>query len=93
METMPNRPRVRLNVALTDDGAMARDGGVSISCPADWHRVHVLRELFDAVRASAAMCPVNPGHNTFQQRLLADPRRTTLFIWPENQGVMICWWR
>jgi GTP cyclohydrolase II len=49
MIAMPNRPLVRVNVALTADGAMVREGGADISCKADWRRVHEVREKSDAV--------------------------------------------
>lgn len=44
-------PFVHLNFAICDDGRMAADDGLplDISCSHDWHRVHMLRESYDAV--------------------------------------------
>lgn len=49
------RPFVHLNVALRADGSVsAADGSPApISCAADWRRVHLLRESYDAVAVGA----------------------------------------
>lgn len=49
------RPFVHLNLAVAANGCVAAEDGhqVSISCAADWRRVHLLRESYDAVAVGA----------------------------------------
>jgi GTP cyclohydrolase II len=44
-----DRPFIIVNLALTAQGSMVSAPGELISCPADWQRVHLLREMVDGV--------------------------------------------
>ena len=50
-----SRPFIHLNFSVCEDGRMAAEDGspMEISCPRDWHRVHQLRESYDAVAVGA----------------------------------------
>lgn len=70
-----SRPFVHVNLAMTSDGRMADACGraLSISCPADWERVHGLRERYDAIAVGGRTWLNDSPRLTARQEFLGHP--------------------
>jgi len=72
------RPFVHINFAAEDVQSVRHPRGLSgnISCGADWHRVHVLRERYDAIAVGGRTWNIDrPRLTVRSERLGREPRR------------------
>jgi riboflavin biosynthesis pyrimidine reductase len=72
------RPFIHINFATEDIHSVSRPQGLSgnISCGADWHRVHVLRERYDAIAVGGRTWNIDRPRLTVRpEKLGREPRR------------------
>ncbi len=72
------RPFVHLNLAVRVDGCVAGTDGqpLTISCEADWRRVHLLRESYDAVAVGGRTWSRDQPRLTVRREVIGrDPSR------------------
>lgn len=72
------RPFIHINFATEDARSISQPQGLSgnISCGADWHRVHVLRERYDAIAVGGKTWNIDRPRLTVRpEKLGREPRR------------------
>jgi riboflavin biosynthesis pyrimidine reductase len=72
------RPFIHINFATEDIHSVSRPQGLSgnISCGADWRRVHVLRERYDAIAVGGRTWNIDSPRLTVRpEKLGREPRR------------------
>lgn len=72
------RPFIHINFATEDVRSVRQPQGISgnISCGADWHRVHILRERYDAIAVGGRTWNIDRPRLTVRpEKLGREPRR------------------
>jgi GTP cyclohydrolase II len=89
------RPHIHLNFAIRAPGTIQSQASSTVSCAADWRRVHELRERYTAIAVGATTwCKDRPRLTAREEHLKRAPRRQpepVIFMgskgyWPEPDG-------